>query len=90
MRKELLISLLALAVALVAVIAVLHRDNTVESANTTEGCSAVSGLGHLASSTEPGAWIVVGDSVYLLKADYDYNNKSWTISQLSSARLTSK
>jgi len=90
MKKELLISLVALAVALVAVIGVWHRENTVVSANSTGGCSSVSGLDRLENATEPGAWIVVGDRVYLLKAKYDYNNKSWTIYQLANTRLTSR
>jgi hypothetical protein len=90
MKKELLVSFLALLVALVAAISVVHRGNAAVSANAAGECSCVSGLGNLVSSTEPGAWIVVGDSVYLLKAEYDYNDKSWTVSQLASTRLTSR
>ena len=90
MKKELLISLLALVVALIAAIGAWQGGNDVLFANTAEGCGCVSGLGYLATSTEPGAWIVAGDTVYLLQADYDYNNKQWAVHQLASTRLTSR
>ena len=90
MKKELLISLLALLVALLTAIGVWHRGPTVAFANSTEGPGGVSGINYLASSTEPGAWIVAGNSLYLVRADYDFNNKQWTIRQLASIQLTAR
>lgn len=88
MKKELLISLLAVLIALVAMVGVWNRGATVAFANGAESGSAVSGIGFLANSTNPGAWVIVGDKVYLVEADYDFNAKRWTVRQLASSKLT--
>jgi len=88
MKKELLISLLALLAALVAAIGVWHRGTTVAFANDTGGCASASSIGTITSASEPGAWIVAADKVYLVRADYNFNNKTWTIRQLASSQLT--
>ncbi len=87
MKKELLISLLAVLIALVAMVGVRNRGATLAFANVPESGSAVSGIGFLATSTNPGAWIVAGDSLYLVEADYDFNAKRWTVRQLASTKL---
>ena len=89
MKKELLISLLALVIALVAAIGVWHRGPTVAFANGAETDSAVSTIDSTAYDTHPGAWIVAGDKVYLFRADYNSKTSEWTIHQLASARLNS-
>ena len=83
-----LISFLAVLIALVAMVGVWNRGATVAFANVPEGGSSVSGIGFLANSTNPGAWIVVDDKVYLVEADYDFNAKRWTVRQLASSKLT--
>ena len=88
MKKELLISLLAVLMALVAMVGVWHRDATVAFANVPESGSAVSGIGFLANSANPGAWIIAGDKLYLVEADYDFDAKRWTVRQLASTKLT--
>lgn len=87
-KKELLISLLAVLIALAATVAVWNRGATVAFANGAESDTAVSSIGFIANSTNPGAWIVVEDKVYLVEADYDFNAKRWTIRQLASSELT--
>ena len=88
MKKELLISLLALLAALVAAMGVWHRDATVAFANDTGGRVSVSSVGTITSASEPGAWIVAADKVYLVRADYDFNDKTWSIRQLATSQLT--
>ena len=85
MKKELMISLLAVLIALAAMVAVWNRGGTVAFANDAETDTAVSTIDSLAFDTQPGAWIVAGGKVYLFKADYDA--KGWTIRQLASSKL---
>ena len=88
MKKELLISLLAVLIALVAAVGVWNRSATVAFANGAESDTAVSSVDSMAYDTKPGAWIVAGDKVYLFRAYYDANTGGWTIRQLASSKLT--
>jgi len=87
-KKELMISLLAVLIALTAMVAVWNRGDTVAFANDAESDTAISTVDSLAFDTQPGAWIVAGDRVYLFRADYDSSTKGWTIRQLASSKLT--
>jgi hypothetical protein len=89
MSKELLVFVLAIAVAVGAALGAWHRPDTVESASVTGDRASVSSIESMVSSANPGAWIVVGNKLYLVKADYDFNNKRWTIKQLANAELGS-
>lgn len=88
MKKELLIPLIAVLIALVAAVGICNRSATVAFANDTESDSAISSIDSMAYDTKPGAWIVAGDRVYLFRAEYNANTKEWTIHQLASSKLT--
>jgi len=73
--------------ALVAAVGIWNHSANVALANGSETAIAASGIDSLAFDTQPGAWIVAGDRVYLFRARYDANTGGWTINQLASSKL---